>query len=106
VLFAYPYLDVPPGAICTQMFRTDDTSGWLAITQLAGAAADSRFKTAGPGTAWRWRAVQVRGHRGWLAAGRLTWYEAGQSILIVTAGRPAGPPAAGAGLLAIARSLR
>jgi hypothetical protein len=106
VPFACPYLDVPPGAICTQMFRTGDTSGWLAITQLAGAAADSRLKTAGPGTAWRWRAVQVRGHRGWLAAGRLTWYEAGQSILIVTAGRPAGPPAAGAGLLAIARSLR
>jgi hypothetical protein len=100
--FAYPYLDVPPGAICTQMFRSHDGSGWLAITQLAGAAADSRLKAAWPGTAWRWRAVQVRGHRGWLAADHLTWYEAGQSILIVAAGRPAG----GAGLLAIARGLR
>ena len=99
--FTYPYLDVPPGAICTQMFRADDTSGWLAITQLVGAAADSRLKTAG-----RWRAVQVRGHRGWLATDRLTWYEAGQSILIVATGRPVGPPAVGAELLAVARSLR
>ena len=87
------------------MFRTDDTSGWLAITQLAGAAADSRFKEGWLGTAWRWRAVQVRGHRGWLATDRLTWYEAGQSILIVTAGRVARQQP-GAGLLAIARSLR
>ena len=46
--------------------------------------------------------MEVRGQRGWLASDGLTWYEDGQSILIVTPGGPASP----AQLLAIARNLR
>lgn len=58
------------------------------------------------GTVYHWQAVQVRGHRGWLARDRLTWYEGGQSILIVAGGRLVGPSDPGAELLAIACCLR
>jgi hypothetical protein len=103
--FAFPYLDVPQGAICTQMFHS--SSGWLAITQLLGTASDSRLKAGWPGTVFRWHAVHVRGHRGWLAGDRLTWYEDGQSILIVAGGRLVRPADQSAQLLlAIARGLR
>ena len=103
--FAFPYLDVPQGAFCTQMFH--GSSGWLAITQLLGGAHDSRLKAGWPGTVFRWHGVRVRGHRGWLAWDRLTWYEGGQSVLIVAGGRLVRLSGQSAPLLlAIARSLR
>jgi hypothetical protein len=77
------------------------------ITQLLGTASDSLLKAGWPGTVFRWHAEHVRGHRGWLAEDRLTWYEGGQSILIVAGGRLARPSDQIAPLLlAIARSLR
>jgi hypothetical protein len=104
--FAVP--DVLQGAVCMQVFR--GFGGLLTITQLLGTATDSRFKAGSPGTVFRWQARQVRGHRGWLAGDRagsgdrLTWYEGGQSILIVAPSDSLYDP--GAQLLAIARGLR
>jgi len=97
-----PFSPAPPRPACTQLFLSPG-SGWLTVTQLYGAvmAAQLRAAAAGP-----WRAVQVRGHRGWLADGSLTWDEGDQSILI-QAGLPFPTARArDAGLLAIARSLR
>jgi hypothetical protein len=102
VPFAFPGLDVPPGAICTQLLYSSVWGYWLVITQLTGAASDSRLKADPPGTTLQWQAAEVRGHRGWLASDRLTWYEDGQSILLVTSGGSLSP----AQLLVIARNLR
>ena len=78
-------------------------SGRPYVRPLYGALTAAQLRAAAGGP---WRAVQVRGHRGWLADGSLTWDEADQNILI-QAGLPFPTARArDAGLLAIARSLR
>lgn len=97
----YAFSGAPPGPGCTQLIRSAG-SGWLTVTQLDGTvpAAQLRAEADGP-----WRAVQVRGHRGWLGSDRLTWYESDQTILIQAGHLYPSARARDAGLLAIARSL-
>lgn len=117
VPFPYQATHVPPGAVCTQVFRPPGSRGeWLAITQLTGTATDSLFRDQDPS----WRAVPVRGHRGWISGLRgwdnvlgiwgyddsLTWYEGGQSIMVAVYRGLATSSADDALLLAVARSLR
>lgn len=103
----FAFVSVPQGAVCTQVFAS---GGLWAITQLVGTATDSRFTAGFPRTVFRWQAVRVRGHRGWIARDQngsgdaLTWYEGGQSILIQAPSGGLYDPAAQ--LLAIARGLR
>jgi hypothetical protein len=99
----YALTTTPTRPACTQLFRSPGF-GWLTLTQLYGTMTAAQLQAAAGGGPWQ--EVQVRGHRGWLADSRLTWFESGQTILI-QAQYPF--PAAGARdaeLLAIARSLR